>query len=309
MVLNLYKPFYVVEGSQPNIYKLRTPYISMDTKLKKVRDKLVNIDMDEPVFKDSLTYEGNCWRNAEECSVYPIQRKLTTRECVFDFDNISASKMYEICIWMKESCFKFEAWLSSPTGLHIHFWSDIVTKDRKKILTELMSEKVFEKFGVENDIGPMSHGFIRTEGSRHPRKGYEKILFMSNIGRVFPVNELDGLTKKKVADMGLTSNGKDTSNAGERQGKCRTCMKMILDGTFDDCRKRLMFTVASHYIATGQTKTEAVESTWTWAQRQGGIGKNEVVASVYSTSGKVGCYTRHNLLEEVGIGIEDCKWE
>jgi hypothetical protein len=327
--------------------------------LIETRDKLKEIENGvEPSFKNSDSYIGRDWRNAEDCDTYPIQRKLTAHECVFDYDNISASQMLAITSWMKGNDFKFEAWLTGPDGIHIHFWTDITGLNRKKILTEVMSEKIKELtgtwtmdkvrdifkvddienelfqmevvpeewiesisikvsqsfagrlFGVENDIGPMTNGMIRTEGAKHPRKGNQKILFMKNLSTLFPMNDINSSVRDKVSKLGLTSDANGMSNSGLSHGKCRTCMKLILDSTFTDCRKRLMFTVASHYVAVGLTKADAVDKTWTWAERQGGINKNEVWASVHSSSGKVGCFGRHKLLEEVGIDMEGkCKWE
>ena len=309
MVLEVYKPFHVNIFALANLYKVVSPYICMDKTLEQTREKLFEIDNEEPKFKNYCSYIGKDWRKAADCTVYPAQRRLTRRECVFDFDNISALQMLSICQWMKSSDFKFEAWMSSPKGIHVHFWTDITGLNRKKILTEVMSEKIKELFKVENDIGPMSQNMIRTEGANHPTKGHKKILFMSNLSTLFPINDINSSVREKVQSLGLISAPNEVSNSGLSHGRCRTCMKTILDGTFTDCRKRLMFTVASHYIAVGLDKKEAAEKTWEWAKRQGGIHYNDVYASVHSSSGKVGCYTRHKLLEEVGIDATDCRWE
>ncbi len=89
---------------------------------------------------------------------------------------------------------------------------------------------------------------------------------------------------------------------------------MILDGVFSDGTKRLMFCVASHYVATlgKENRKEAVKATWEWVKRQesNSVSSGSVWASVHSSNGTVGCNLRHDLLEEQGIDIgDDCKWE
>ena len=274
-----------------------------------------------PLFKDSEHYDSKRWVQRQECvTERPIQRMLSEHECVLDYDNISLPQQQELLDWFDEIEFKYEAWMSSPTGLHIHFFTPLTGRDKKRSLVEIVGNKIDLKFSykdkndeivytIKHDIYPMHSNFIRAEYSIHPKKGCEKILLRAKIPRLFPFNELTPTVMQKVFEMSSTGAPMTISNSGLKGTKCRTCMNHILSNRFHDCRKRLMFTVASHFVAQKLPKSECVHLTWQWAKQQGGITYSEVYASVMSSSGRVGCNMRHKLLEEVGVDIGDCRWE
>lgn len=263
-----------------------------------------------PLFKDSEQYDSKRWVQRQECvTERPIQRMLSEHECVLDYDNTSLPQQQELLDWLDEIEFKYEAWMSSPTGLHIHFFTPLTGRDKKMAMVSYVSQKIYEKFLMMNDENPMSQGFIRAEHSIHPKKRFEKILLRAKIPRLFPMNELTPTVMQKVFEMSSTGAPMSISNSGLKGNKCRTCMNYILSNKFSDCRKRLMFTVASHFVAQKLPKSECLHLTWQWAKQQGGITYSEVYASVNSSSGRVGCNMRHKLLEEAGVDIGDCKWE
>jgi hypothetical protein len=263
-----------------------------------------------PLFKDSEHYDSKRWVKRQECETErPIQRMLSKHECVLDYDDITLPLQQQLLDWLDSIEFKYEAWMSSPTGLHIHFLTPMVGHEKKKAMVSYISQKIYELFNIANDDNPMSQGIIRAEHSIHPKKGCEKILLRAKIPRLFPMNELTPTVMQKVFEMSSRGAPTGISNSGLKGKKCRTCMNYILSNRFRDCRKRLMFTVASHFVAQKLPKSECLHLTWQWAKQQGGITYSEVYASVNSSNGRVGCHTRHKLLEEVGVDMSDCRWE
>lgn len=279
--------------------------------LQELDEFLTELNGEPLLYKHSATYEGSEWVEAGKChTYYPIQRKLGARECVFDLDHVSRAAMVQIPKWLDAIDFKYQAWQTSADGMHIHFWTEVEGKERKKVLVEEMSKKFEERFGVKNDLGPMGHGHIRTEGSVHPEKGTTKTLLSSNLRRLFFINDLTPSVREKVFKFEPSDPSKLISNAGERDGKCPTCMKYILGHRFADGKKRLMFCVASWYKGSGLDDKAAAKKTWEWCQSQGSfINYSKVWATIHSSNGTVGCRFRHSLLEEIGVDMEHCKWE
>lgn len=291
----------------------------MDTKSRQTLGMVVKTiegyGQEAPLFKNSKGYNSKDWTEWHDCSVYPIQRKLTKNECFFDLDKVHVDLVEPILKWLDIIEFKYSAYQTSRDGdicgLHIHFFTPVETKYGKIALVQILGHKIKELFNIENDIQPMKSGVTRTEYSMKGNKlNKMKILIRAKIDNVFPINELSPEMSKKVFDLASSLAQTRAPNVSTKGKKMRTCVRRILEGTFTDCRKRLMFCVASHYVSQKDlSKEEAIKLTWEWAKRQGGIEYKDVVASVNSSQGRVGCNLRHALLEEVGQPIYNCKWE
>jgi hypothetical protein len=259
--------------------------------------------LDENIlYKNSLQYESSDWRTLDNLIIItPIQRKLFTSECVFDFDGISDTQLERIIGWLEFTGLKFSAWRSSETGVHIHYFTDVYGKEAKKQLVKHMSSKLEDKWGVENDSGPMGHDCIRAEYSIHPIKNYQKRLVFSNITIVNPINIIPDEIKAKITNYTPTE---ISGISGVKDGKSPKCMRYILSNTFSDGRKRLLFTVVSWYKGSGLTDKEVYDASYKWAKSQNlSISGRMIWAFIYSSNGTVGCRYRHNLLEELGVDI------
>lgn len=261
------------------------------------------------IYNDSTKYNHQNWTTLEYCqSDFPVQRKLTKFECVFDLDDVSEWNIQTIPRWLKEIGFKFIAWQSGPNGLHIHFWTDLSGKEAKKKITRLMAKNLEDKFGIKNDLGPMGHEHIRTEFSYHPVKGYQKTFIMSNISPLYSKNELSDEMKKKVADKTISLPTTNYNN-GIRDGKTPKCIRYILSNKFADGRERLIFTLVSWYKGSGLDDDQILTKIEEWCQSQDYyMSKNNILAKIRSSAGRVGCRYRHELLEELGHNIKDCTW-
>jgi hypothetical protein len=262
------------------------------------------------MYNDSNVYEGQNWTTYEFCvHTFPVQRKLTKYECVFDLDDVSEWDIQMIPRWLNEIGFKFIAWQSGPSGLHIHFWTDVNGKEAKKEITRLMAKNIEEKFGIKNDLGPMGHGHIRTEFSVHPIKGYQKTFLMSNISPLFPKNDLSIEMKKKVADR-CVSLPISSSNNAPRDGKTPKCVRYMLSNKFSDGRERIVFSLISWFKGSGLTDDEIFSKIFDWSQNQNYlISVGTIKSKIRSSSGRVGCNFRHQLLEELGHDVAECDWK
>jgi hypothetical protein len=273
-------------------------------------EKLELIDAPLPQFKNSLTYASADWRDFEALSVtWPVHRKLTVHECVFDLDHVSQAQMSAIPEWLKAQGLKFIAWKSGPEGMHIHFWTKFTGKEIKKALVNIMAKPIENMFGVVNDALPMGHGHIRTEFAWHPTKGYQKILLMDTVSELFPFNDIPEHIKDKVkhvCELPITPTGK----TGSKDGKMPTCIKYILSHQFADGRNRLLFVVVSWFKGSGLSDDEIYTRAHEWAKRQGGrLYPQFIWSTIRSSNGTVGCNYRHALLEELGVNMSQCKWE
>lgn len=281
-------------------------------RLKELDEFLCALNGEPLLFKHSNNYESKDWVYVNKCcTFYPVQRKLGTKECVFDLDHVSPAAMKQIPLWLESIGFKFQAWKTSTDGMHIHFWTPIEGKFRKKTLVQELSKKIEEMFNVKNDLGPMGHNHIRTEWSKHPRKGTVKVPLSGALSRLFFENDIDSTTREKVFKSEPSDPSKLKSNSGVRDGKCPTCIKYIMSHQFVDGRQRLMFVVASWFKSScnGDDK-EATRLTWEWIKSQNiMIPYSKVWSTVKSSNGTVGCRYRHDLLEELGIDMSHCSWE
>ena len=271
-------------------------------------NEIENICGERPLYKNSQVYNSPDWRDWNDLTVdYPVQRKLTRGECVFDLDHVSEVQKSLIPMWLKETGLKFEAWESGPEGLHIHFWTDVYGKHQKKKLVQILSKKVEEIFGVKNDLGPMGHGHIRTENSFHPKKGYQKKFLMSTINIIIPINEISADIRALLPHCDIKPfRGKNRAE----NGKMPKCMKYILSHQFADGRERLLFVIASWYKANGVDDKDNVALCSEWATTNSKfISQRKIWSTVKSSNGTVGCNYRHNLLEELGVDIGECKYE
>lgn len=278
--------------------------------LKEVEEFLQTITGIHSLYNNSDRYDHQNWTTLEYCDVkYPVQRKLTKFECVFDLDDVTEHNIQVIPMWLKSIDFKFVAWQSGPAGLHIHFWTDVSGKEAKKEITRIMAVNLEEKFGIKNDIAPMGHEHIRTEFSFHPNKGYQKTFLMSNISSINPKNDLSIEMKKKVADR-CVSSPISRSNNGERDGKTPKCIRYILSNNFADGRERLIFALISWFKGSGLDDEQITTKIQSWCESQNyNMPYGHILAKIRSSSGKVGCRFRHELLEELGHDIGLCDWK
>jgi len=275
---------------------------------KRINQEIEDISGERPLYKNSKSYNSADWRDyADLTEKYPVQRKLTSFECVFDLDHVSEMQITLIPKWLKETGLKFIAYKSGPEGLHIHFWSDVYGKLQKKALTTHMASKLEEMFGVKNDLGPMGHGHIRCENSFHPKKGYQKEFLLSTVNIIDPINEISANIRRLLPNVDLKPiQGK----TGMRRGKSPKCIKYILSHQFSDGRERLLFVIASWYKANGVDDADNVDKCMEWARRNGKfMSRQKVWATVKSNTGTVGCTYRHALLEELGVDIGECSYE
>lgn len=263
-----------------------------------------------PLFKNSDSYESKDWRKWEEVTVSrPVQRKLTRRECVFDLDDVAPIHFEMIPHFLKETGLKFIAWKSGPTGMHIHFWTQVTGKEQKRQVVKYMSTKIEELFGVKNDLKPMGHECIRTEGSIHPFKKYEKTFLTSNISTLFPINDLPDSLIEKVGEIDLSA-GQITPNNHSIDGKKPSCVKYILGHKFNDGRERMIFSLISWFKAEGLTPKEIFDNVYSWCKEQNyTISPRVIQSKIHSNSGKVGCAFRHEILEELGVDMSKCCYE
>lgn len=271
--------------------------------------KLIEIDNEEPLFKNSYDYKSSDWRAFNDLDQWPVQRKLTTHECVFDLDHLTPIQIQLIPNYLKETGLKFMAWQTSDSGLHIHFWVNLYGKHQKKALVKFMAQKLESTFGIKNDLGPMGHGHIRTEFSFHPQKLTCKTLLMSTMSDLFPQNELPPSLLQKVA--GLTSSDAFKSvNNSKLNGKSPMCIKYILNHKLHDGRERLLFAIISWFKANKLSEQEIFQRSYDWCKMQDyHISTSHIWAKIKTSTGQVGCSFRHQVLEELGVDMSCCKYE
>lgn len=258
------------------------------------------------LYKNAEIYASSDWRKFRDLDKYPVQRQLGELECVFDLDNVSEYHMIMIPQWLNDGGFKFNAWKSSETGMHIHFMTQIRGKENKKALVKLLAKKLEDKFGVKNDLGPMGHNVIRMEYGVHPTKKTQKTLLFNNCGTLFPINEIDDAVLAQI-EMDRPA---VQANSGERGGKIPSCIKYILSHKFADGRERLTFTLISWFKGSGRTDTETHALVFDWCKKQNyNINSRLLWSKVKSCTPRVGCRYRHDLLQELGVDMEHCKWE
>lgn len=281
-------------------------YIQMATKdyleLENYLGFLTDVDDGTLLFKDSEQYASTSWRPFRYLSVsHPIQRKLTERECVFDFDGVNDTQVEWICKDLQSRGLKFVAWRSSANGLHIHYWTDVRGKMAKKSLVKLMAKKVEDKFNIQNDIGPMMQEMIRSEWSIHPKKGDTMKKIFDNLPKIDPINIVPTELKQRVYSH-YDDVSKGNGLVGSVKGKSPSCMRYILSHKFTDGRKRLQFIVMSWFKGSGLSNQEVVDATFEWCKRQGlHVSKGSLLRALASNTGSVGCRYRHELLEELGV--------
>lgn len=273
----------------------------------RINELIEDISGYQPLYKNSLQYESADWRAFKDLTVKePVQRKLTPTECVMDLDHVSEMDMVIIPNWLKSTGMKFIAWQSGPNGMHIHFWANVYGKEAKKQLTDFFASKLEEKFGVKNDLLPMGHGHIRAENSIHPEKGYRKEMLMLNINVVDPINHIPPQITEKLINVSVNI---PTGNNTIRNGKVPKCIRYMLSHQFSDGRERMLFAIASWYKANEYTDDENMQECLEWCKRQNYmISPHKIKATINSSTGKVGCRYRHNLLEDIGVDIGKCEY-
>lgn len=261
-------------------------------------------DIEPVLYKDSTVYNSNNWKLLHQCiEMFPIHRRLTTYECVFDLDKLSPTHFVTIPQYLHETGLKFVAFKTSHNGMHIHFWCDIRGKNQKRALVEHMASKIETIFGVKNDLLPMGHQFIRAEYSFHPRKNYQKVPIFWNVSYLDYVNSIDIALKAKITTVEFDSDVNPTTG-----GKLTTCMRYILGHSFSDGRDRLLFAIISWYKSEGKTADETVKIAWDWCKKQPNFhtSKGKLYAKYNSSTGQVGCRWRHAILEELGVDMSNC---
>lgn len=278
----------------------------MDAKIIEMLEE-INGDV---LYKNSATYDSYDWRLKKDCDcIFPIQRKLGRYECVFDLDGIDEMDMQFIPQWLDGIGFKFMAWQTSDSGMHIHFWTDMFGKEIKKEIVRQMVDKLEKKFGVVNDIGPMGHGHIRAEYSIHPKKLTVKKLLKSNISPLFYKNELSLEMKQKVSKM-ASLGPVFTPAAGVRDGKTPTCVRYMLSNTFSDGRERIIFALISWWKASGLTDDQIFKNVTEWCMKQHyQMSSAMIMSKIKCSKANVGCRYRHALLEELGHPVHKCEWK
>ena len=255
------------------------------------------------LYKNSAQYESRDWLPLKMITVAnPVQRKLLANECVFDFDNIDEEKANLICAWLKDAQLKFIAFMSSPTGLHVHFFCDIFKQDQKKTLVRIMSRKIEELFNIKNDINPMNQQFIRSELSIHPKKNVTKRQIFCNINQIDYINfipiELKNQLSESMEYVGASVSGSD-------KGLAPKCIKFITSNSFADGRMRLIFVLASWYIGSKKSKQETFTLLKTWCKKQNyNVSSSKLWATIACSEGRVGCRYRHELLEDLGFDVK-----
>lgn len=260
-----------------------------------------------PLYKNSLQYECKDWREYEKLDVYPpVQRELCRNECVLDFDNVSAIDKQVICDYYKNAGLKFWAWESSESGLHIHFWVDIIGKQAKKKLVAELTRGARETLGIACDIQPMSHGVIRAEHSASPKHGFIKREFMQNLPVLNPINNLSPQMKQLVmTDEEAAKHA--VGRVGAKNGKAPKCVKYMLSHQFTDGRVRILFALISFWKASKVNDIDILSNATAWCQTQKYYyPKGKLIACIKSSNGRVGCAYRHSLLEELGVCV-DCQ--
>jgi len=299
--LNLSFVFIKCSHNQ-KVYKLRDISNSMVLKTQLQIKNFINSF--DPMYKDSLNYNSSKWCYIEECEIeFPIQRTLTKGECVLDYDNINNTAIDLLISFLDEINLKFTVWKTSKNGVHIHFWVDIQDENILIELVKYMGKIIENNIGIKNDLQPMRQGFIRAEYSFHPVKKSQKIIIFSSIYQIDYINNVPD--KFKETYNYLTKSDEDIKPISG--GELTTCMKYILTHKFADGRKRLMFVIASWYKGDNRTNTEIYHIIKDWLKEQDKtIPENIIWATIYSNNGTVGCSYRHELLEELGVDMNNC---
>lgn len=277
--------------------------------MKNIIEMLEHID-GAPLFKNSLSYDSREWVTADKLTVkHPVQRKLTDRECVFDFDGVGDMHFEVIPALLTELGIKYIAWKSGPMGMHIHFWTQVVGDIEKKAVVKYLATKIEEVYGIRNDLGPMGHGFIRAEYSFHPIRGYQKTLLRNTLTELNNINYLPAELLEKIDEIKGEFNQK-RGKIAEIDGKRPTCIKYILSHQFSDGRQRMLFILASWFKANGYTPEQNFKLCYNWCEKQKyNISNRKIWAFIHSTSGTVGCTHRHEVLEEIGVDMSKCQYE
>lgn len=266
---------------------------------------LCGINGGHPVMvKDSLCYESSKWApHPNRAYEFPVQRKLLKNECVLDFDDVYDASAEIILNYLRSTGLKFNAWRSSDTGVHIHFFANVSGKYHKIQLVEIVASRLYELFGVKNDINPMRHEIIRCEYSMHPQKKRKKLPMWCGINPVFPDNifpqEILNTIEKNVPP--LDENGYPiVKNAPKSLDNPPKCIKYIMTNRFVDGRKRLLFVLAS-WFKNLVPDEEILEILKEWSTKQGmSIPTYKIRTTIKSTNGTAGCKYRHYVLEELG---------
>ncbi len=254
--------------------------------------------------KDATVYESSKWVPHTELTVpYPIQRKILKHECVLDFDNVTDLQVTMIVQYFQQSEMKFNAWRSSNTGLHIHFFANVYGKYQKIMLAKIVASRIEELYGVKNDIQPMHHGFVRCEYSVHPQKNIQKVPVWCGINPLFPINTFPTEILQKINKNApkLDENGRPiVENAPKSLENPPKCVRYILSNRFIDGRKRLLFVLTSWYKNLLPDE-EIFQILKDWARRQElSISDYKIRTTIKSTNGTAGCTYRHMVLEELG---------
>ncbi len=260
--------------------------------------RLSEMTGEEIIVKDSLTYAGNWVHHLDATMRFPIQRRLTTNECVLDYDGVTEGYKLLIINYLKDVDFKFSAWDSSETGLHIHFWTNLTSKHMKVALVLELNDRLVAKFGqkLQTDTAPIKQGVIRAEDSMHPVKGDIKTLREDNLGAVY-FNYVS--TEMCMTLNGYASDTKQVdANTGPRDTGAHGCVTALETTPLTDGRKRALFALISYY----KGDSDIVEKLGKWMSFQGmTLNTGTLRALIRSNSGKVGCRYRHELLDELGV--------
>jgi hypothetical protein len=251
-----------------------------------------------PLYLNSKDYQGKDWRPKHECRYY-VNRKLCLKEIVADYDGIDIDIKQKIINWYKDSGFKFAAYSSSDSGLHIHFFTQLVNKYHKKQFLAYIQKKS----GFKVDDGPIMRGWIRAEDSIHPRKGCKKELIYSNLRPFFYTNELDDSIIQKVISQ--PTQELDISKIKPEKNKPRS-IKLMENNVFANGRKRIMFCLISWYVSQKKTNDEVYALITEWMSKQPNcyIPNSMIYGSIHSSKGAVRDSYRIKLLKELGFAIK-----
>jgi len=249
----------------------------------------------KPLYLNSKSYVSRDWRLRKDCSEeYPIQRRLCDKEIVADFDGLKFEDFSIIQDWFIEHQFKF-ALYNSGAGVHIHFFTPVTSKYQKVQILKDIEKKI----GYKIDTNPTKSNHIRAEDSFHPTKGYQKKLIYSNLSVFFYINELS------IDYLRNLSKYEPREALNKPEIGTRQCMKYILNNSFANGRKRLMFCVVSHYKSQGMKDEDIFTLTKDWCNKQPNfwINNTSIWGSIGTSTGLVKCSYRHELLTELGCPI------
>lgn len=259
------------------------------------------LELYKPLYLESQTYIGKTWKLKKDCKYY-TNRKLIDTEIVADFDKLNDFYVdyIKICSILEEIKLKFWVYQSGLQGLHVHFFTKFTDKLQKKIILELLEQKV----GYSIDKNPTNAGVIRAEGSVHPTKKFKKVLLYTNVhpkaylSTLFYFNTLDTITIKKLFRIKPQEVVRDDIDNPKT-------IQIMLKHKFIDGHKRIMFCLVSYYknkLSDEDIYTKIKD----WVRYQDTfIPDIQIKASIKSSKGSVRDSYRIKLLQELGFMYED----